>query len=108
MSRPITPTPRLNKKQTVSFLTNLAENQNNKETVNLRDSVNEARERRKKTRVLVNDPNLVGKYVVFRSFNDSVVIAFDADPKCALKKAQEAGVETPVIVYVPKEDEKFV
>ncbi|MBN2421266.1 hypothetical protein JXB27_03235 [Candidatus Woesearchaeota archaeon] len=42
-----------------------------------------------------------GKYVVVPSFSDRHVIAYDKNPLRALKKAEKAGYEEPVLIYVP-------
>jgi len=48
MSRPIEPTPKLNRKDTIEFLMKLYENQDIKEIINLKESVIETRYKKNK------------------------------------------------------------
>ncbi len=50
MARPITATPKLNRKQTVEFITRLLENQDKKENICLRESVLAVRGKRDASR----------------------------------------------------------
>jgi hypothetical protein len=46
MARPITPTPKLDRSETVQFLNKLYENQDKKELIDLMNSVKKVRERK--------------------------------------------------------------
>ncbi|RPJ79571.1 MAG: hypothetical protein EHM20_01015 [Alphaproteobacteria bacterium] len=54
------------------------------------------------TQILVTEKKYEGKYVAFRSFNDSEVIASGNDPLEVLQLAQTARAHEPVIVFIPE------
>lgn len=43
-----------------------------------------------------------GKYVATESFNTRKVIASGKDPVVVRQKAIDSGVESPVVMYIPK------
>lgn len=45
-----------------------------------------------------------GKYVATKDFTDKNVISYGDDPVIVFNDAQKAGIEDPVIFYVPKKD----
>ena len=52
--------------------------------------------------ILVKDEKYKGKYVALKSFKDNTVVASAKSPDLALKKARQAGVQNPVLVFVPR------
>ena len=55
-----------------------------------------------KSNVIVRDEKYRGKFVALRSFVDRTVVAADKDPDEAARKAKAKGVETPVMMFLPK------
>jgi len=55
MSRPIEPTPKLNIKDTINFLNKLYKNQNIKEIINLKKSVEETRKQEIKENCTISE-----------------------------------------------------
>ena len=49
-----------------------------------------------------------GKYVAFSSSEDKKVIASGRDAGAVIEKARKKGVDTPAIVFVPKEDVTYI
>ena len=56
------------------------------------------------TQVLIKNNDLAGKYVAFKSFEDSTVIGSGDSPKEAYDEAQREGYKEPVITFVPVKD----
>jgi formylmethanofuran dehydrogenase subunit D len=49
-----------------------------------------------------------GKYVAFSSSEGKKVIASGRDAGIVIEKARKKGVDTPAIVFVPKEDVTYI
>lgn len=54
-------------------------------------------------RILNEDKKYEGKYVAFRSFADSTVVAEGAKPDKVREKAIQEGTPHPVIAFIPEE-----
>jgi hypothetical protein len=57
---------------------------------------------------LVVDKKYEGKYVALASFADSTVIAFGDDPSEVLAESRKKGAETPVVVFITKDDTAYI
>ena len=58
--------------------------------------------------ILVTDKRYQGKYVAFDAQKGKKIVAFGEDVGQVIFKAREQGVDTPAIVFVPKEDTAYV
>jgi len=61
-----------------------------------------AKERPKKTDILVLEPKYEGKYVAFDPSAGKSIIASGKNPGAVVARARKLGVEVPAIVFVPK------
>ena len=61
-----------------------------------------AKERRKKTDILVLESKYEGKYVAFDPSAGKKVIASGRNPGTVVARARELGVQVPAIVFDPK------
>ena len=50
----------------------------------------------------------IGKYVVFRGFNSTKIVAFDKNPGKAIEKARKKGVKKPVILFIPDPKKTYI
>lgn len=55
-------------------------------------------------KVIVNNKKYVGKYVAMVSFNNKSVVASGKDPVKVKHRAEQKGVPSPVVMYVPDKD----
>lgn len=55
-----------------------------------------------RNQILVSGKKYRGKYVALNSFNSQKVVASGVEPVDVVKKAEEKGVKSPVIVFVPE------
>lgn len=58
--------------------------------------------------VLVTGKRYSGKYVALQSFNDNTVVASGKDPERVMAMARKKGVESPVIVFIPDQNQTCV
>jgi formylmethanofuran dehydrogenase subunit D len=57
---------------------------------------------------LTVEPKYQGKYVAFSTSEGNKVIASGRDAGTVIEKARKNGVDTPAIVFVPKEDVTYI
>jgi hypothetical protein len=58
--------------------------------------------------VLLEDARYCGRYVALKSFDDNTVVGSGKTPLAAIKRARAAGVEDPVLLFVPPKDVPWV
>lgn len=61
-----------------------------------------AKEKRRKTDILVLESKYEGKYVAFDPSGGKSIIASGKNPGAVVARARRLGVEVPAIVFVPK------
>ncbi len=54
--------------------------------------------------ILVSGEKYRGRYVALNSFNSQKVVASGIEPACVYKSAEEKGLKSPVIVYMPEKN----
>ena len=52
--------------------------------------------------VLVKDEKYRGRYVALKAFGDNTVVGSGKTPLAAVKQARTAGVDDPVLLFVPR------
>ena len=57
-----------------------------------------------KGQILVKDKKYRGKYVAMNSFSDGKVVASGKEPAEVFQRAENKGVKSPVIVFVPEKN----
>ena len=58
--------------------------------------------------ILLGKRKYNGKYVALKSFNENIVVASGLNPTAVINRAIQKGVNEPVILYVPQENEIHV
>ena len=57
---------------------------------------------------IASDTKYEDSYVALKSFNDNTVVAFGDQPGKVREAAIEAGVNEPVLMYVPRHDREYI
>ena len=55
-------------------------------------------------KTLVKGSRYIGKYVAMKSCNERTILASGEDRAAVVRRAQDKGVESPLIIFVPKEN----
>jgi len=68
-------------------------------------------QRRKSNQILWGENNITlfeGLQVTIENFNSGKVLTYGTNPFRVYQKAIELGYKNPVLIYIPKSDEKFI